>query len=109
MKKISLLFYAFVVLFLSAGCGAGNSTFSEISRAPEDVPDAFVLQEGVVFDENSCKSPLIDPRDGTQLMIIRSSNSIGDYLGPEGKYGLRRKELLRINCKTGEVIGIVKR
>ncbi len=32
----------------------------------------------------------------------------GDYSVPEGKYGVQKGELLRINCRTGEVLGIVK-
>lgn len=109
MKINHFLLPIFFVLLLTTACGSSNTTAQLISRAPVDVPEAFVPKEGIVFDADSCKSPLVDPRNGTEIMIIRSHASYGDYLGPNGRYGLKRKELLRINCRTGEVIGIVKR
>lgn len=106
MKKIGII--CFVFLFCS--CGSGRNDFSgEILRQGEDLPVNFHPPEGFAFEENSCKSPLIDPRDGTQIMMIRSTGSMGEYDPPEGKYGLKRNELLRINCQTGEVYGVVRR
>lgn len=109
MKFIHFLLVTFLIVLFTAGCSSSSTTAQLISRAPVDVPEAFVPKEGIVLDATSCKSPLIDPRNGTEIMMIRSHASYGDYLGPDGRYGLRRKELLRVNCSTGEVIGIVKR
>lgn len=109
IMKTSRLLPGMIFLLAATSCGSSGTTAELISRAPENVPEAFVPAEGVVFDATSCKSPLIDPDDGTEIMMIRSHSTFGDYLGPEGKYGLRKRELLRINCSTGEVIGIVKR
>ncbi len=109
MKINHFLLPVFSLFLLTTGCGSSNTTAQLISRAPENVPEAFVPREGVIFDSTSCKSPLIDPNDGEAIMMIKSHTSYGDYLGTEGKYGLRKRELLRINCRTGEVIGIVKK
>jgi len=56
-----------------------------------------------------CRNPMIDPRDGTRIVLERSSEGRGYYRVPAGRYGVRRGELLLIECGTGRVIGIVKR
>ena len=61
---------------------------------------------------DSCRSPLIDPRDQTQIRIVRSGGSggghRGDYEVPAGRYGVGENELLRIECSSGEPLGIVR-
>ena len=57
----------------------------------------------------ACQNPMIDPRDGAALILVRSAGGHGDYQVPVARYGVRRGELLRIECGTGLVIGIVKR
>ena len=56
-----------------------------------------------------CRSPMIDPRDGTRILLERSSEGRGYYRVPKARYGVRSGELLLIECETGRVIGIVKR
>ena len=108
MKIRNLLLAAVFPLFL--GCGSDTHSFNDnqVIREATDLPDSF--QEPVTAgDEESCQSPLTDPRDGTTLSFIRSSWPLADYQVPTGKYGVQNRELLRVNCKTGEVVGIVKR
>ena len=106
MRKLGII----SLLLILCSCGSGRNDFSgKILREGEDLPANFTPPEGFAFEENSCKSPLIDPRDGTEIIMVRSTGTIGEYDPPEGKYGLGRNELLRINCQTGEVYGVVKR
>lgn len=101
-----------MVLFFSVGCGTLNSsTVSEraILRPATGISVAFEAPPGVTLGGGICKSPLIDPVDGTEVRMQRSfSSGMGEYSVPEGKYGVGKGELLRINCNTGEVVGIVK-
>ncbi len=81
-----------------------------IIRQPIDAPSNFTLANGMDFEENTCNSPMLDPEDGTELIMVRSwGNGIGDYEVPDGKYGLGKREFLRVNCETGELIGVVKK
>lgn len=45
----------------------------------------------------------------TTSTFVRSGTALGDYEVPEGRYGVQQGELLRIECNTGEVVGIVRR
>lgn len=89
-----------------AACASmrGDPT-DESARTATDVPARF---EGIAPGPG-CRSPLTDPRDGTTLRLARSTSNRGDYEVPEGRYGVRAGELLRVDCETGEVIGIVTR
>jgi hypothetical protein len=51
---------------------------------------------------------LIDKRDGTEIVLVSSASGMGNYRVPEGRYGVQKGELLRINCATGEVLGVVR-
>jgi hypothetical protein len=51
---------------------------------------------------------MIDPRDGTKIVLEQSSDGRGFYRVPAGRYGVRPGELLVVECGTGRVIGIVK-
>lgn len=88
-------------------------------RTPVDAPDHFLV---VVLDASgtettseplgnaaACRTPLQDPNDGTRLTLDRSSAGQGDYVVPEGRYGVRPGELLRVECATGKALGIVRR
>lgn len=98
-----------LLLFLMVGCGTFSRSDSEVRTATE-VPLRFFPPEGVSLENNACRNPMHDPRDGTTLLMIRSfGDGRGDYQVPDGKYGVRTGELLRINCSTGEVLGIVRR
>lgn len=99
-------------LFGTMGCGSingGQVSERAIIRPATGITAEFEAAPGVTLGGNTCKSPMIDPADGTEVLMERSfSSGVGEYSVPEGKYGVGRGELLRINCNTGEVLGIVK-
>jgi hypothetical protein len=80
-------------------------------RPAQDTPVRFVTMDGVEAEEG-CRTLLLDPRDQTPLRLHRSTqfgmSYRGDYDVPAGRYGVQRGELLRLDCATGEVIGIVR-
>jgi hypothetical protein len=51
---------------------------------------------------------MLDPADNAKVLLVRAvANRRGDYEVPAGRYGVRTGELLRLDCVTGGVIGIV--
>lgn len=106
MKKIIYL----LLIFSMYSCGTSvPAVMGDIIRQPQNTPDAFIPQQGVGLDANSCKSPMIDPRDGTEIRFVRSEGGVGDYKVPNGKYGINENELLRLYCETGKVAGVVRK
>jgi hypothetical protein len=95
---------------LAAGCAPVNSSVKPAIDAPTHflvpAPDGRAVEP---TPGEGCKNRMIDPRDGAALILIRSAGGRGDYRVPVARYGVRRGELLRIECRTGNVIGIVKR
>ena len=99
-----------------SGCAFGGaSTYPEgaPTREAVDAPERFITEDmpaaAAVADTlpgPGCRSPLIDPRDGTRLRMVNSQRRVGDYAAP-GRYGVGPNELLRVECNTGRVIGIV--
>ena len=99
--------------FIAAAC-VSTSTFTPNPanlRMAQDAPAQFVTEDGGPPPEDSCRSPLIDPRDQTRLRLVRSgavgATHQGDYEVPGGRYGVRTGELLRVDCSTGQALGIV--
>lgn len=103
---------------VSPGCAAwlDGSTYPEDApaRAAEDTPARFVSEDlppGATPNDalpgSGCRNPLIDPRDGTRLIMLNSQHTVGDYEVPAGRYGVREGEALRIQCRTGRVVGVV--
>jgi hypothetical protein len=82
-------------------------------RAPEGVPDKFKAPTSAgrveLGPEAVCLNPLIDPRDETRLTLVRSTGGHGDYAPEPLRYGVQEGELLRVDCATGQAVGIVKR
>jgi hypothetical protein len=80
-------------------------------RLAQDTPVRFETTDGGV-PADACRTLLLDPRDQTPLRLHRSTQfgttHHGDYDVPAGRYGVQRGELLRVDCTTGEVIGIVR-
>jgi len=100
---------------LLVACASSDFGPDQNIRSPEDAPSRFMV--GEINEETTraanpgegCRSPMVDPRDGTRLQLVRSSRDQGDYSVPNGKYGANEGELLRLNCESGEVIGFVVR
>lgn len=104
-----------VVLALAGSCTVrhAGSLETPISRAAADLPDHFVVSTSKGPVEPSpgegCRNPLLDPRDGTLLVLVRSAEGRGDYEAPPPRYGLGERELVRVECATGRALGVVKR
>ena len=100
----------FVLILLLVGCAHTQADTDSELRSASDTPPAFVTEDGVP-PVQTCNTTIIDPRDQTRLRLIRSAiiggAYRGDYDAPDGKYGVRRDELLRVDCATGETVGIV--
>lgn len=58
---------------------------------------------------SGCLNPMRDPRDGAEIILVRASTPRADYAVQGGRYGVGADELLRLDCNTGEPIGIVRR
>jgi hypothetical protein len=105
-------------LLLLAACAigtAGSFPSSNSAQAAFDVPVRFdpaapdlrVTPVDTIAGAG-CLSPLVDPRDGTRIILERSLGGEGDYRVPGEKYRVRAGEFLRIECNSGRVVGIVK-
>jgi hypothetical protein len=102
---------AVFALLLAACATAGDGDDEPDVRAAEDTPPQFVTEDGVA-PRQECRTPLVDPRDQTRLRLVRSipfgTSYRGDYEVPLGKYGVGQNELLRVECETGQIVGIVR-
>lgn len=103
-----------VLLILAlAACAVSDFDPATVSRAPVDVPERFqpVSSTGEAVEWPArgagCLSPMVDPRDGTQIRLVRSGSEQGDYAVADGRYGVGPGEWLRLDCATGRVVGIV--
>lgn len=97
-----------------AGCAHGTASLpaDAAARPATDVPERFVTSAPPPAEAAApaCRNPLLDPRDGTRIDLIRSTaGTRGDYETPAGRYGVGPNELLRIDCTTGAAVGVVRR
>jgi hypothetical protein len=115
-----IAFRSLPVLVFTALLGACHTTneFSTATpmRAGNNLPSRFEpvtayyrVAPADTLSGAGCVSPIRDPRDGTELRMVRSGRAQGDYAVPAGQYGVAHSELLRIDCNTGEPLGIVQR
>ena len=109
------LFAAITVAACSVGGGGSRRSVIE-SPAPVTAPPRFVPLDSTkviapadTLFGDGCLSPLADPVTGIQIILIRSESGLGDYLAPSGSYGITDGQLLRLDCNTGRVLGIVRR
>ena len=114
MRPAFPLTAALLAVLLVAGCSSTHpSGGKELMRDAIDVPTHFLVltPRGTAVEPvpGSCKNPLIDPRDQTKIVLVRSSEDRGYYRVPPGRYGVGGGELLLVECGTGRVMGIVKR
>lgn len=106
--KSRILTICAISLFAISGCGPGREGSGTV-RTAVGAPLIFNPPAGMAWGDNTCKNPIIDPIDGTELILIHSTlDGMGDYRVTGRKYGVNKGELLRINCNTGELIGIVR-
>jgi len=80
------------------------------------VPDTAGLKPGTsARGMEGCRAHLADPSFGSQLTLVRSTDRggtpakyWGDYqVTPSGRYGVSEHQLLRVDCRTGQAVGIV--
>ena len=97
------------------GCAHGQKfPPDEVAKPASDLPTRF-MYDATDYNPDSlplkeCRSPMSDPRDRTRLVMVREvKDKRADYEVPEGRYGVKAGELLRINCRTSAAIGIVPR
>jgi hypothetical protein len=104
-------------LILLSACGQGNSAFPSPAplAAGTDLPSQFEPPPGFsrlsatdTITGNACLSPMHDPRNGTEIRMVRAANGQADYKVPDGRYGVGAHELLRLDCNTGRPLGIVR-
>lgn len=100
------------------GCAPGSKSQAPPSATPAgvvQVPDHFVVVDSASAATREpkpgegCHNPMVDPKDGAKLTLVRSSNGMGDYDVPEGRYGVGRGQLLRLDCANGRPMGVVTR
>src|ERR1039458_3895274 len=112
---------ALVALVALAGCASSRSSMAgPVGAEGKNLPDHFMVAvTGIAQNEEpkpgeGCRNPMVDPRNGTPLNLMRSQNGTGDYLnlseyGLDLTYGVDSRHLLRIDCATGKALGIVDR
>lgn len=112
MRSTSVRLTVLIVLPLLSACVSLGRHSDDLSGPPlrdaVDVPNAFVTESGA-NPTTGCRSPLVDPRDGTPIQMIRSGAGRGDYEVPDGRYGVGPGQVLRVHCPTGRVVGVVRR
>ena len=115
MRRCRRAVLAAVAVIGLAGCAAKQPPghAGSYPRTAVDVPDRFIVvaSSGPVERPagEGCRNPIVDPRNGSRLTLIRSADGRGDYEAQPLRYGLGKRELLRVDCESGRVVGIVKR
>lgn len=111
---------AAVAMVAFAGCASGRSSMAgPVVAEAKNLPDHFmVAATGIASSEEpkpgeGCRNPMVDPRDGTPLHLVRSKDGKGDYqvldrdYELKTAYGVDSQHLLRLDCATGKALGIV--
>lgn len=110
MKNLASFFSAFILLCLMTNCKSATNTVVDhkVIRQANNAPEFFSPPPNTVLDSISCISPMLDARNGNEIILLSSSDGVGVYDVPEGTYGLIKGEALLLECATGKVKGIVK-
>jgi hypothetical protein len=102
--------------FLAVGCAGGTLLPDDGEALPAlDAPAQFLVGNPSgratleVNPGGPCRSLMVDPRDGLRLTLVRAARGRGDYDVPSGRYGVHADALLRLECGTGRVVGVVPR
>jgi len=94
----------------SSGGGPSSAPPDSALRPSRDVPVFFEARgESAAGRGTDCRSPLFDPRDDGQIVLVRSAGGKGDYEVPAGRYGVGVGDLLRVECGSGRPLGVVAR
>jgi hypothetical protein len=98
------------VLMVAGGCATGvgrypdDATARQVTRAPLTIVGAVASDVG-----GACQSPITIPSARITLTLERASGGRGDYRpNPADAWGMRVTELLRVDCRTGRVLGAVR-
>ncbi len=114
---LAALSWAFVQLLVLAACGQSNSSFPSPAplRAGTDLPAQFEPPTGFArltltdtIAGNACLTPMHDPRNNTEIRMVRAANGLADYKVPDDRYGVGKHQLLRLDCNTGRPLGVVE-
>jgi hypothetical protein len=106
-----------LIAALALGCGGSSGMQSVIEQpAPVTAPPrvvprdpANVIAPADTLAGDGCLSPLRDPVTGVEIVLVRSESGLGDYAAPSRAYGMRDDQLIRLECNSGRVLGIVRR
>ena len=105
-----------LLVLLMGACSAGPILPTDGEARPAaDAPEQFLVATSTgrasmeMNPDAPCRSVMADPRDGMRIRLVRSAHDRGDYDVPTGRYGVNADELLRLECGTGRVVGIVQR
>lgn len=83
------------------------------TRPLTDAPTQFILGTSSRMTGGArtdiCQSPLVDERHGNTLRLVRSQPGRGDYEVAVGQYGAQAGELVRVDCRSLQPIGLVRR
>ena len=116
MRAFSIRTTGALLLAISAtlGCassGRGGFPSDASVRPLTDAPTQFSLSGSARtrMSTDICQSPLVDQRNGTTLRLERSVPGRGDYEVPAGHYGAQAGDLVRVDCRTLQPIGLVRR
>ena len=105
-----------VALLAGLACGRATSDFPRnvTPTAPAGAPSRFIYVYSDISSDSvsqlKCRTPLHDPRDSTKLVLARSyKGQLGDYEVIPPKYRVGPQDYLRLDCGSGQIIGIVPR
>ena len=100
----------FSLAVVATGCASSGRSTALVPAT--DTPATFLVEENGALRPpragEGCRNPLVDPRTDLRLVLERSEGGHGDYSVPEGRYEVGAGQLLRIDCATGQAIGIVR-
>jgi hypothetical protein len=105
----SRLLFAPTVLLLVSCVSVGWPETADPSRLT-GTPEHFLVLDpstGATLEPTgpACRNPLVDPRDGTRLVLVRSQSGFGDYQPERPAYGLPAHQLIRVDCSNGRPVG----
>lgn len=104
------------ILAALLGCGTGGSMNALVVPTPaRGAPERFEpldrsarLMPADTIIGSGCLSPMVDPRDEYQVRFTRAGGGVADYRVPDGRYGVGPGQLLRLECNSGRVLGVVR-